>query len=320
MNCLLYRLQFNTPVHFGSPDSALSLYSSEGHFRADTLFSALCHTASQLHGESGVQRLIDLAKAGKLLLSDSMPWQGNTLYLPKPYCTAKVKKEQPADQRKKLKKLVWIPVDRFDDYCSAMRTGELFSCEAPALGQSEEAVKAVVPDYQDAVPYPIGIYRFRENTGLYFLMECEDADRNWLRELITALGFSGIGGRVSSGYGKFAVMEEDDLACSTDPQRNWLGKAVQRTEGAQLLLPTSLPAETELEAALDQAGYQLVRRAGFIASDTYAAAPMKKQTQHYLDAGSVLRLRFDGDVYPVAEKGSHRVYRYSKALFLGVTL
>ena len=56
MNCFLYRLRFNTPVHFGSSDSALSLYESEDHFRADTLFSALCHTALQLFGNDGFGR------------------------------------------------------------------------------------------------------------------------------------------------------------------------------------------------------------------------------------------------------------------------
>ena len=45
MNYFLFKLSFHTPCHFGSSDSALSLYTSEDHFCADTLFSALCHTA-----------------------------------------------------------------------------------------------------------------------------------------------------------------------------------------------------------------------------------------------------------------------------------
>ena len=84
MNCFLYRLRFNTPVHFGSSDSALSLYESEDHFRADTLFSALCHTALQLYGNDGSGKLPDMAKTGRLLLSDAMPWAGDAYYLPKP--------------------------------------------------------------------------------------------------------------------------------------------------------------------------------------------------------------------------------------------
>lgn len=318
MNCLLFQLKFNTPVHFGSQDSALSLYGSEAHFRADTLFSALCHTAAQLNGEDGVQRLIGLANSGKLLLSDSMPWQGDTLYLPKPYCTAKTRREQPADQRKKLKKLAWIPVERFDEYCTALRTGELFSCDAPAFGHTDEVVKAVVPEWEDTVPFPVGIYQFRENAGLYFMMECERADQSWLQELVTALGFSGIGGKVSAGYGKFAVLAASELEGSADAQHRWLYAAKQRSGGTQLLLTSSLPEEGELESVLSDASYQLVRRAGFVGAN--AGAPGKKQTQHFLDAGSVLNMRFDGDVYPVADLGTHTVYRYSKPMFLGVEL
>ena len=318
MNCLLYQLRFNTPVHFGGADCALSLYSSEAYFRADTLFSALCHTALQLHGDEGALRLIELAQKGRLRLSDSMPWQGRSLYLPKPYCTARVKREQPADLRKKLKKLAWIPVDRFADYCRSMCTGERFTCDAPALGHSDEVVKALVPEEQDAVPFPVGIYRFRPDAGLYFLMECAQEDRAWLRELVTALGYGGIGGKVSAGYGKFSVATEEDLACSADGQHRWLLQAMKRDEGKQLLLTTSLPTEVELEAVLEGASYQLVRRAGFVSAN--AAAPGKKQTQHFLDAGSVLERRFSGNVYPVARIGKYQAYRYSKPMFLGVEL
>ena len=318
MNCLLFQLKFNIPVHFGSPDSALSLFSSEAHFRADTLFSALCHTASQLQGEDGVQRLIGLAKSGKLLLSDSMPWQGNTLYLPKPYYTARGKTEQPADQRKKLKKLAWIPVDRFDEYCRAMQTGALFSCEATSFGHTNEVVKAVVPDFEDAVPFSVGIYQFREDAGLYVLVECAREDQNWLRELVLALGFSGIGGKISAGYGKFEVAAVEDLASSEDAQHRWLSEARRKNAGMQMLLTTSLPRDGELEQVLQNASYQLVRRAGFVGVN--AGAPGKKQTQHFLDAGSVMNMRFDGDVYPVADMKTHMAYRYSKPMFLGVEL
>ena len=179
MSCFLYQLQFNTPVHFGGADSALSLYSSEGHFRGDTLFSALCHTALQLYGEPGVQRLVELARADKLRLSDSMPWQGDTLFLPKPYFTAKTRTEQPADKRKLMKKLSWIPVERYDEYCTAMKTGTFFSCMPYAFGQSYEVEKVLVSDEGDSMPYPVGLYRFHENAGLYILAECAVQDRIW---------------------------------------------------------------------------------------------------------------------------------------------
>ena len=41
MNYSLIRLRFDGLAHFGTSDSALSLFTSEDHFYADTLFSAL---------------------------------------------------------------------------------------------------------------------------------------------------------------------------------------------------------------------------------------------------------------------------------------
>lgn len=54
MNYSLIRLRFDGLAHFGTSDSALSLFTSEDHFYADTLFSALCHTALSLHGIDGL--------------------------------------------------------------------------------------------------------------------------------------------------------------------------------------------------------------------------------------------------------------------------
>mgnify|MGYP007022586248 CR=1 FL=1 len=73
MDYYLYKLKFDGAVHFGQSESALSLYTTADHFRADTLFSALCHTALSLWGEDGVQALVKQAEADELLLSDSMP-------------------------------------------------------------------------------------------------------------------------------------------------------------------------------------------------------------------------------------------------------
>ncbi len=38
MNYFLFKLRFETAVHFGPSDAALSLAASEEHVRADTLF------------------------------------------------------------------------------------------------------------------------------------------------------------------------------------------------------------------------------------------------------------------------------------------
>lgn len=75
MSYLLFKLAFDAPVHFGPSDSALSLYTSEDFFRADTLFSALCHTAGD-----ELDRLVKSVQNDCLRFSDAMPWRGDTLF------------------------------------------------------------------------------------------------------------------------------------------------------------------------------------------------------------------------------------------------
>lgn len=103
MSCFLFSLRFTAPVHFGLSDAAMSLYASEETFRADTLFSALCHTALHAEGEAGVTRLCEAVRRGELTLSDAMPYCGDTFYLPKPFIHAPSSEELPARQRKTMK-------------------------------------------------------------------------------------------------------------------------------------------------------------------------------------------------------------------------
>ena len=100
MNYFLFKLQFETAVHFGSSDAALSLATSEEHIRADTLFSALCQTALCLYGPEGVEALCGQVQEGKLLLSDTMPWRGDTLFLPKPVTPVETEQDLPSDQKR----------------------------------------------------------------------------------------------------------------------------------------------------------------------------------------------------------------------------
>ena len=105
-----------------------------------------------------------------------------------------------------------------------------------------------------------------------------------------------------------------------DAQTQWLYESLTAEKERSVLLSASLPREEELEQALEGATYQLVRRGGFVASDTYAETPQKKKTQYFFRSGSVFGHRFTGDLYSVGGFGEHPVYRYAKPMFLGVDL
>lgn len=321
MNYFLFKLSFHTPCHFGSSDSALSLYTSEDHFCADTLFSALCHTARALHGSSGVETLIEKAQKGQLLLSDAVPWCGERYYLPRPFLAARTDAHTAGAERKAMKNLAYIAVEDMADYLACMRGETLFDAgrKKQCFGVSMDSTRAAVFEAQDTIPYHVGAFRFAEDCGLYVLAGLERDDAAWLHTLMRALGLSGIGGKVSSGYGKFTV---DDVIClneSIDEQTAWLSRALCQEAPAYLLLTTALPNEAELEDTMANASYMLTRRGGFVSSDSFAPPGQKKREQFFLAAGSVLRQRFGGELYLVA-KQDHPVYRFSKPLLLGVSV
>ena len=141
-----------------------------------------------------------------------------------------------------------------------------------------------------------------------------------LKELFTLLGLSGIGGRTSAGYGRFHLDGEPIcLNTAEDASLRWMLQALERGTAPYLLLTSSLPTGEEMDAALEGAAFQLARRGGF-ASTEWVETPVKKQTQYFLTAGSVLQHTYQGKLCDVGIGVPHPVYRYSKPLFMGVTL
>lgn len=326
MDYYLYKLRFDGAVHFGLSDSALSLYTSADHFCADTLFSALCHTALALWGQEGIKALVSQVQAGELLLSDSMPWrscsQEDVYYLPKPCAISLNKKAVPSSLRKAVKKLAWIPVEHMDVFGDSLNgVGTYEPPVHTAFGVARERTLAAVPYEQDARPYQVGAFHFFKGCGLYFIAACgtkTQAER--YEKLVEALGMGGIGGKVSAGFGTFCIENIIYLNESSDAQLRWLYDGLTAKHPQHyLLLTTSLPGDDELDSVLADAQYQLVRRGGFVQSDTFGDTPLKKQTQYYLAAGAILDEPFQGALYDVAAYGRHPVYRYAKPILLGVS-
>lgn len=324
MNYFLFKLSFDSMVHFGASDSALSLYTSEMTFRADTLFSALCHTAISLYGPQAAQELCDWVRRDELRLSDAMPWCGEAFYLPKPCVAAENDREVPAKLRKAMKKVAWIPVSALGEFAESLHGGEMYNAQKHHLtfGRVVENSKVSIVPGADPEPYQVGGFRFAEDCGLYILVGCADlAQEKRLDTLMRGLGLSGIGGKISAGYGKFHVEKMILLEEPSDDQTKWFCDALHAEEAErQMLLTTCLPADDELAAVLEGATFQMERRGGFVQSDRYAETARKKRTQYFLASGAVLSHRFKGDLFEVGGDGTHPVCRYGKPIFVGVTL
>mgnify|MGYP000373360608 CR=1 FL=1 len=96
-------------------------------------------------------------------------------------------------------------------------------------------------------------------------------------------------------------------------------QALERSTSPYLLLTSSLPAEEEMDAALKVPRSNWSGAAALLPPNGWTT-PMKKQTQYFLAAGSVLQHPYQGKLYDVGTALPHPVYRYSKPLFMGVTL
>ena len=94
-----------------------------------------------------------------------------------------------------------------------------------------------------------------------------------------------------------------------------LGRSLAAQRALYLLLTTSLPEEEELEGALKDGDFRLIRRSGFVQAELSTA--MKKRSQYFLSAGAVLQAPFQGALYQVGHTGAHPVYRYGRPLLLG---
>lgn len=304
----LYKMAFENSVHFGKK----SLEDGESSFHADTLFSALCQEALKLGGTEQLEELVGMAKDGIICFSDAFPYKGKEYYLPKPFIQIDSREKQgDSGLKKKYKTLKYVPLCFFNDFLSGDFPEEHLG-DLDDLGYFAVRTTAAVRGREETEPFRIKKYYFNEGNGLYFLMGSEEEEPPfWIEELLESLSFSGIGGKRSSGAGRF------QLFSGALPQE--LQKRLEcRNGGRYMLLSVALPQKEELEDVMEGASYQIIRRSGFVASETYASEFMRKRDLYVFNSGSCFSQKFCGDVYDVSDGGKHSVYRYGKPFFLEV--
>lgn len=311
MNYEIFKLNFCTAVHLGNG----KLSDAESVILADTLFSALCQEAAALYGNEGVQRIAKYAEQNELLLTDAMPFYQNTFYIPKPMVRIEIEQSGDSSQKKEFKKLSYIRLERLDSYLSGTLNPAEERESMRDFGKTEIRTMASVTEGADTKPFPVGVFRYGDDWGLYFILAyAEKAIRDFVEELLMSLELSGIGGKRSAGLGKFtlgyAKMPELFLSRLHTGHRNTY----------QMALSVSMASESELETALEDAQYSIIRRSGFVASYTYAEGFRRKKDLYMFRAGSTFKHPFSGILQDVSSGGSHAVYRYGKPLFLEVAL
>ena len=302
MQFSIYKLEFQTGVHFGTGMLNESAYT----FQADQLFSALYIEALKMNCE---KELFDCVQSGKLLFSDAFPYLGQQYMIPKPMLYVEPKVKGISEQKKKYKKIQFIPVEQLEDFLDGTMDldGEILKGYGTYMQQSMVNVR----NNEETLPYRVGTFYFSENSGLYIIVAYESESEKTLAEnLLEGLSYTGIGGKKSVGLGKFNLLRGKMSKC--------MQEHLERDSNKKILLSVALPRDEELECALNGASYQLSKRSGFVASSDYADEWRKKKELFVFVSGSCFEQLFEGDVYDVSDGGSHPVYRYAKSLFMGV--
>lgn len=308
MKYVIYKFNFLSAVHFGKK----TLADTEFTFMADTLYSALCHEAVK-QGNDILAKLNNYVFTNKLIFSDGMPYIGKELYVPKPMIRIQVENNGDSKLKKAYKKLTYIPIGKLNDYlCGKMNVfyeRDRFNCE---LGNSISKTLVAIKGLEETKPYRVGLYRFEEGSGLYIILGFTDDEvRFFIEDLLIALSYSGLGGKRHSGYGRF------ELINSKVPSE--LLERIDKDGKMYMTLSISLPRENEIDSVIKDARYNLIKRSGFIASDTYADEQRRKKDLYMFASGSCVEKKFDGDVYDVDSGGKHKVYRYGKPIFMEVS-
>ncbi len=302
-----YFLNFSTPVHFGQGDLTDISFTPCG----DTLFSALCHESLKLGGLNALEQLVSWAKSGKLILTDPMPHSHYQLMIRKPMLSIRKEQEGNSVLKKSYKKLQFIPLSKLQTYLKGDLDPIAENNAIKSLGVSQIQSHNRVNLQDDKQPrfFEVGSFRFAPHHGLYIIVGTEGLEiTEHIETLFTTLGYSGFGGKATSGYGKF-TWEKESLSVS-----------FEEDAPLYLTLSTAMPQEKELAQALEGASYKLIRRGGFVHSSTYSNTPRRKKDFYTFLSGSCFRKRFRGDVYDISGGGSHPVYSYQMPLFLGVHL
>ena len=310
----IVKIRFSGSVHFGEG----LLESSGQSICADTLFSAICHEIILSGDENRLHDFITETRDGSFRISDAFPFIADECYIPKPTIGVHSLADNDISDssvKKQFKKLRFLPISALQMYLrgdlSAYQCME-YNRAFQSLGNTflNANVKLPANPETDSEPYFIGGFQFKPECGLWFIL-C--AESNTLMDqylsIISSLGYSGIGGKRSYGYGRFNVDSEeipDSLAdLLTFDQDDRL-----------MTLSVCLPTESELEKVTPTASYMLIRRSGFTASETYADKPQKKNDLYMFTAGSCFSEGFNGDLYDVSVHGNHPVYRYGYPLFI----
>lgn len=300
MTYQLYKMTF-TSSHFGQG----SLESASLSFSADRLFSALFLESLKLGKD---EELLALAQSPDFVLSDAFPYL-EEVFLPKPigYPTLDKLKESPdvekqRIQAKKSKKLAYLTQTEFADFLEGQLPPERKGKYSQFTLLTKNSLVTIEQEGQVGL-YNLGIQTY-QGLSLYVIA----SDAPLMKDLLTSLQYSGLGGKRTSGYGRF------DLEVLGVPEKLAQSLTLDH-QGPVMLLTSALPVDQELEKAMKNGKYLLEKCSGFAFSQT-VKTNLRKQDIYKFKAGSTFAETFEGEILDLRPVGfPHPVWHFAKPFF-----
>lgn len=333
MSRYVYQLKFVTPVRFGRNDYSVNLSSSEYYCDSSLLFSAISNEWVSIYGVEDYEKFVSQIKDNKFLISGLLPYLDDELFVPKPilYVQREQKvndKSNSSEIKKIMKKLKFIPIKHYKDYINFIKgTRELdFNFKTDFATEVSTTRASISRELEgDALPYVVSGYKFNKNAGLYFILETTDEIKEKIDLIIKSLGLSGIGGKRSSGFGKFELLDDAYeldkeyplYDCDVD-LFNLLSDNGDYYMSLSILKPNSNDMN---KFNSNENYYSIVKKSGFVFSEYYSKNLLKKKDAFVFSGGSCFKEKFEGTLEDVStSSGKHPVYLYGKTMYLGVKL
>lgn len=329
----IFTLKFLTPVHFGDTANGGGLDKFSIQCSADTLFAALCNEAAN-KGSDAVEKLVKKTAEGKIVFSSLFPYWRTAdddlyFYLPKPLLKLEQEEQQSAKSFEEIKQLATkLKKQKKSTYIRASQINSLLKYggsngqfAVPEFAAPLVAGRVALRE-EKPLPYYVGSYVFSKHSGLYFILGVEHEEEFALiKDLLLSLGYSGIGGKRSSGYGKFELDDDelelfDDGGVYDDDTAIALMLYNEKSKYQMCLAPVC-PCVDEI-AVVKQGSYKLIKRSGFIASSA-AKDNIKRNSIYMLQEGSCFSERLRGQMLQQTVDGlAHDIYRDGIGMFVGL--
>lgn len=314
----IFYLKFLTPVRFGSDNRHTGLEETAFTCHSDTFFSAFFTEWLQIFGNESKYKdfLLNSVHNNQFQVSDLLPYKAAELYLPKPLILPD-NESIPLENMKEIKKCRYLSLTKFKSYLKSFKIDE-----TPAsFGKDVVTTHVSRRRDGDALPYTVAAYRFDENAGLYGIVQMPEKMEKPFFITLQSLGKAGIGGKRSSGYGKFEVYRRRLLTVQpgnseqkyTKAEKNMAELLNAESSWYMNLSLISLNAKEVKRLKAFDPWYQLLYRSGFT-MDT----GIKQKQSLFINTGACLGEKLEGQLLSVEQGGDHPVYRYGKGLYIGV--